>query len=118
MSKNPKRGIIKIMKSKNEAVSEEKAVAPKEVKKNKEYKDIDSSAFVNEVKGKRAFAVVFGGAKAGSAEAALVGKLRGEFAGEELVTEVYKGLGGLLDGSKAKVNRANEAKEKKNKASR
>ena len=91
----------------------------KSEKKITSYEDIDSSAFVNEVKGIRAFKAVFGGAKGGSAEVTLVQKLAGDFPDKEaLVTEVYKGIGGLLNVAKAKVNRANEAKEKAKKASK
>lgn len=82
------------------------------------FSDIDSSAMVNGVKTLRAFKAVYGGAKGGSAEIVLVGKLRGEYEGEELVIEVYKGLGGLMNVKKAKINRINEEKDKKKKASR
>lgn len=75
------------------------------------FEDINSSAMVNEVKGKRAFSAVFGGAKAGSAELILAQRLAKDFPDkEELVVEVYKGLLGLLDVAKAKVNRVNEKK--------
>lgn len=82
------------------------------------FEDMDSSAMVNIVKAQRAFKAVYGGAKGGSAEITLAGKLRGEYEGEELVMEVYKGLGGLMSVAKAKINRANEEKDKKKKASR
>lgn len=82
------------------------------------FEDIDSSAMVNEIKAKRAFDAVFGKAKPQTAETVLAGKLRGQFEEEELVLEVYKGLGGLVDESKAKVNRANEKKAAKARASR
>ena len=87
-------------------------------KKITKFEDIDSSRMVNEVKAVRAFKGVFGGAKAGSAELVLATKLRGEFEGEELVAEVYKSLGGLLDLAKAKKNRENEKKDKRKKASK
>ena len=94
-------------------------MADKKEKAITKFEDIDSSAMVNEVKAVRAFKAVFGGAKGGSAEITLVQKLAGEFPDkEELVKEVYKGLGGLLEVVKAKVNRVNEAKTKAKKASR
>lgn len=83
------------------------------------FEDIDSSAMVNIVKANRAFKGVYGGAKSGSAEIVLANKLRVEgYEGEELVVEVYKGLLGLLDVKKAKINRENEKKDKLKKASR
>ncbi len=82
------------------------------------FEDIDTSACVNGVKALRAYKAVYGGAKGGSAEITLAGKLRGEYEGQELVIEVYKGLGGLLNVAKAKINRANEVKDKNKKASR
>ena len=82
------------------------------------FEDVDSSAMVNGVKALRAFKAVYGGAKGGSAEIVLAGKLRGEYEGQELVEEVYKGLGGLMNVSKAKLNRENENKDKAKKASR
>lgn len=104
--------------AKAEAKVEKEALKNSE-KKIVKFEDIDSSAMVNEVKAVRAFKAVFGGAKGGSAEITLVQKLAGEFPNkEELVTEVYKGLGGLLNVAKAKVNRINETKTKKAKASR
>ena len=87
-------------------------------KKITKFEDIDSSEMVNGVKAMRAYKAVYGGAKGGSAEVLLAGQLRGKFEGEELVIEVYKGLGGLMNKAKAKVNRENEAKDKKKKASR
>ncbi len=91
----------------------------KEPKVISKFEDIDSSEMVNIVKANRAFKGVFGGAKSNSAEINLANKLRGEgYEGEELVLEVYKGLGGLLNKAKAKVNRENEKKEKAKKASR
>lgn len=82
------------------------------------FEDIDTSEMVNGMKALRAFQAVYGGARGGSAEVILAGKLRGEFEGEELVKEVYKGLYGLMDKTKAKTNRGNEAKAKKIKESR
>lgn len=88
----------------------------KEIKK---FADVDSSAFVNIVKAERAYKAVFGGAKSASAEVVAAQKLAGEYSDkEELVVEVYKALGGLLNAEKAKVNRANEAKDRKKKASK
>ena len=82
------------------------------------FENVDLSAMVNGVKANRAFKAVYGGAKGGSAEIVLAGKLRGEYEGQELVEEVYKGLGGLMNVSKAKINRENEKKDKAKKASR
>lgn len=79
------------------------------------FEDIDCSDMVNLEKAKRAFKGVYGGAKGDTAEICLANKLRGEFEGEELVREVYKGLGGLIDKPKAKINRVNKEKAKKNK---
>lgn len=91
------------------------------VKKITKFEDMDSSTLVNEVKANRAFKAVFGGAKGGSAEVTLVGKLRAEnpdLKGEELVIEVYKGLLGLVDKARASKNRENENKAKIAKASK
>ena len=98
-------------------------MAKAETKINKiiKFEDIDSSSLVNGVKAVRAFKAVFGGAKGGSAEITLVNRLRAEnpeLEGEELVIEIYKGLGGLVDLARAKKNRENEVKEKKAKANR
>lgn len=80
------------------------------------FEDIDSSMFVNDVKALRAFKAVYGGAKPNSNELVLVQRLRSDkLKGEELVKEVYVGLGGLVSVEKAKKNRANEAKAKKRK---
>lgn len=80
------------------------------------FEDIDSSMFVNAVKALRAFKAVYGGAKPNSNELVLVQRLRSDkLKGEELVKEVYVGLGGLVSVEKAKKNRANEAKAKKRK---
>lgn len=94
-------------------------MAEKIEKKITKFEEIDSSAMVNDVKANRAFKAVFGGAKAQSAEVALATQLRSpDLKGEELVVEVYKGLGGLLNVSKAKKNRENEKKAKINKANK
>lgn len=78
-----------------------------------------SAEMVNGVKALRAYNAVIGKAKGGTAEVALVQKLAGEFPDKsELVVKVYEGLGGLLNAAKAKVNRANEAKDKARKASK
>ena len=90
----------------------------KEQSEIKKIEDIDISSMVNGVKAIRAFKAVYGGAKGGSAEVSLAGQLRGEYEGQELVEEVYKGLGGLMNVSKAKINIENENKNKAKKASR
>ena len=78
-----------------------------------------SADMVNGVKAQRAYNAVHGKGKGGSAEVVLVQKLAGDFPDKgELVREVYKGLGGLLNVQKAKKNRENEAKEKIRKANR
>ncbi len=108
-------------KQKGKTPGAEKSEKPKTAAEKKivNFEDIDSSAMVNIVKAERAFKAVFGGAKGGSAELVLVQKLAGEYPDKEkLVTEVYKGLGGLLDVAKAKKNRANEAKDRARKASK
>jgi len=101
----------------------ENKVEEKEIKVKKiiSFEDIDSSSMVNDVKAVRAFKAVFGGAKGGSNEITLVGKLRAEnsdLKGEKLVIEVYKGLGGLVDLARAAKNRENEKKAKIIKASK
>ncbi len=106
-----------------EKLEKEKAKAEKEAAKTSKkiikFEDIDSSAMVNGVKARRAFKAVFGGAKPQTNEITLASQLRTEnpdLKGEELVMEVYKGLGGLVDVNKAKKNRENEKKEKERKA--
>ena len=78
-----------------------------------------SANMVNGVKAQRAYNAVIGKAKGGTVEVALVQRLASDFPDrEDLMVEVYKGLGGLLNAEKAKVNRANEEKDRKRKASR
>lgn len=78
-----------------------------------------SADMVNGVKAKRAFDAVMGKGKGGTAEVILVQRLSADFPDKgELVREVYKALGGLLNVQKAKVNRANEEKDRKRKASK
>lgn len=92
-----------------------------EIKKITKFEDIDSSVFVNDVKARRAFKAVFGGAKAQSAEITLVSELRTvnpDLKGEDLILEVYKGLDGLVSVEKAKLNRDNEKKALKQRAAR
>jgi len=104
------------VKAEKEAV---KLAGTPEAKKIPKFEDIDSSSMVNGVKALRAYKAVFGGAKAQSAEITLASKLRGEgLKGEELILEVYKGLGGLVDKARAKINRKNEEKARIEKASR
>ena len=70
---------------------------------------------VNAEKAERAKRAVFGGAKSGSNELVLVSQIRAnnpKISNDELVLEVYQGLGGLVDVKKATVNRQNEAKAK------
>lgn len=93
----------------------------KESKKITKFEDIDSSLMVNEVKAKRAFKAVFGGAKPQTAEVVAALELKAknpDLKGEELVMEVYKALGGLVNKEKAATNRANEKKTKDTKESR
>jgi len=100
-----------------ETTKEVKVEEPKIIK----FEDLDLSACVNIEKAKRAFKGVFGGAKTGSAELDLANRLRmlnPKLTKEELVIEVYKGLLGLLDPAKAKINRENEKKEASRKASK
>lgn len=88
-------------------------------KKVVRFEDFNFDSLVNETKAKRAFSAVFGGAKPQSNEVILAGKLRGQgFEGEELVVEIYKGLGGLVDSERAAINRVNEKKSAKVRASR
>ena len=75
-------------------------------------------ALVNSAKAERAQRAAAGKAKPDSAEAKLVGRLRGEFSGDALIVEVYKGLGGLVDYARANENRKAEAKAARSKASR
>lgn len=93
----------------------------KEPKKITKFEDVDTSALANEAKAKRAFKAVMGGAKGGSAEVALMFKCKAEnpdISVDELVTEIYKGLGGLVDAGKAKLNREQDKKERAKRASR
>ena len=77
-----------------------------------------SADMVNGVKAKRAYDAVMGKGKGGTAEVILVQRLSADFPDKgELVREVYKSLGGLLNEAKAKVNRANEQKARLKKAS-
>lgn len=102
--------------AKTKAKALQSANQPKEITR---FEDIDSSAMVNIVKAHRAFKAVFGGAKGGTAEIVLAQRLAGQFPNkEELVIEVYKGLKGLLNPSKAMKNRENEAKDRARKASK
>lgn len=85
------------------------------------FEDFDVSEFVNIEKARRAYMAVFGGAKGGSSELTLAHRILARNPGiekENLVKEVYVGLYGLLDKAKAKVNRENEKKAAKKKASR
>lgn len=128
LHKHKSYAIIKIMKTLEEKeaarIAKLKAKAKalqsaNQPKKITRFEDIDSSAMVNIVKAQRAFKAVFGGAKGGTAEIVLAQRLAGQFPNkEELVIEVYKGLKGLLNPSKAKKNRENEAKDRARKASK
>lgn len=75
-------------------------------------------ALVDAAKVERAKKAVYGGAKPDTAEIKLVQKLRGEYQGDALVVEVYKGIGGLVDLARAKKNREAEAKRARERASR
>jgi len=99
----------------------EEKVEEKKEEKVVRFEDLDLSACVNIEKAKRAFSGVYGGSKAGSVELTLANQLRitnPSIKKEELIIEVYKGLLGLLDPAKAKVNRQNEKKEKSRKEAR
>jgi hypothetical protein len=110
-------GTKKSSKGSAPRVSAPKTATQKKVR----FEDIDTSALVNADKARRAFEGVFGGAKSESAELTLAQTIRAEkpeLKGEELVHEVYKGLGGLVDVTKAKKNRENEARDRKRRASK
>lgn len=81
-------------------------------------KEANLSSMVDSSKTLRAQNAVVGKAKAGSAESVLLAKHRGQSEGDALILAIYEGLGGLLDAKKASVNRANEAKAAKRKASK
>ena len=66
----------------------------------------------------RAKKAVYGGAKGDTAEVKLANQLRGKYEGDVLVVEVYRGLGGLIDLTRAKKNRENEKKAAQKRAAR
>ena len=73
---------------------------------------------VDKEKLERAQRAVSGGAKSQSAESVLLARFKGEFEGDNLVLEIYKGLAGLVNPAKAVQNRKNEAKAAKAKQER
>lgn len=98
-------------------------LAKEQAKAAKAAKPIDfnevSADMVNGVKARRAYDAVYGKGKGGTAEVVLVQRLAGDFPDKgELVREVYKALGGLVNVQKAKVNRGNEKKDRERKAKR
>ncbi len=85
------------------------------------FEDFDIEGFVNIDKARRAYNAVYGGAKGGSAELVLAHKIKAqapELSQVELVKEVYLAMYGLFDKKKAEINRTNEKKEARKKASR
>lgn len=87
--------------------------------KEKAEKAVDLfGSLVNSSKLERAKKAVDGGAKPGSAELTLKVLLSKDFQGDELVVEIYKGLGGLVNAAKAAKNRENEKKDAARKRSR
>jgi len=100
----------------------EKETKEEETKKPRELlsmDDFDYSEMVNMQKIERTYKAMVGEAKPMSAEIKLLkeGKVEGKD-GQELFEHIYKGLGGLIDASKAKINRENEKKKAAARASR
>lgn len=101
-----------------------KEVENVEVKKEKprellKFEDFDSSKMVNASKSLRAFNCMIGKGKPQSSEIFLYNRgLVEGYKDQELFEYIYKGLGGMMDAKKAKINRENEAKAKKRRASR
>jgi hypothetical protein len=96
-------------------VKEEVKIEPKKIIR---FEDLELAPCANEIKAHRAFSAVYGKAKADSAEQRLASELRIErpdLKGEDLVIEIYKGLGGLLNVQQAKINRE---VDKRNRAAR
>lgn len=81
--------------------------------------ELDSSRMVDLVKSQRAADAMKGTAKPQRVEIELCAKGRAEgLEGQELYEFIYVSLAGLLNVEKAKVNRANEKKAAKERASR
>ena len=79
---------------------------------------INKAGFVNSVKAERAVRAAFNKAKPDTNEVVLAAKIRAKdssISKDKLIVEIYLGLGGLIDLGKAKINRINEAKERKRK---
>jgi hypothetical protein len=118
MSKTPKEAVNEETGNVVPAPEKEKLEPTKRVVL---FEDLDSSAMVNLQKATRSFAAIFGGAKSGSVEITLVSRVRSANPGigtQELFEAVYRGLGGLVDESRAKKNRENEERDLRRKASR
>lgn len=96
-------------KKEAEVSSEEKVKKPKVLLK---LEDFDYLSLVDFGKIERAYRAVVGRVAPDSVEAALVAKAHAEGVKEdqELFEYVYRGLGGLVDPAKAKINRENEKK--------
>lgn len=83
--------------------------------------DVSLGILVSSEKTERATKAVLGKGKPGSVEVTLAARLRGanpKMSQNELIIEVYKGMGGLVDLARAQKNRVNEVKDKKRRESR
>lgn len=78
----------------------------------------DLTPCVDADKLRRARLAVEGKAKPDTAEVHLAAKLRGKYGGDALILEIYKGLKGLYNVTKAAKNRENEKKAAQRRASR
>ena len=107
----PKKKIVK------KEMPVERPVEPRNA--NEVVKEFDSLRMVDLVKSQRAADAIKGISKQGRVENDLCAKGRAEGLKEqELYQFIYVGLGGLLNPEKAKINRANEKKAAKARASR
>jgi len=104
---------------KAEKPAEEKVEEAKKPRELLSMDDFDYSEMVSMQKIERTYKAMVGEAKPMSAEITLLKKGKAEkLDGQKLFEYIYKGLGGLIDPAKAKMNRENEKKKAAARASR